>query len=209
MFKKAHTKWIYLIKNTFTASLCHHAHRTIISERLSDATNTGCTVHDALYAIGYPGPVFNHLAYKSISIKVQKYHCFNAGCRRCCVLYEIHGLLQAQIPLLQVPIPSYRFRHCIYTWFNIRCPGSGQICLSLLRNESSSFSILKKWSGTVTVRRDYFHHILPQESHGGKLTGIYWQVPEIRLPSPPKSPPKVRKAFMGQEEGGFQDPVND
>ena len=34
MFKKAHTKWIYLIKNTFTASLCHDAHRTIISERL-------------------------------------------------------------------------------------------------------------------------------------------------------------------------------
>ena len=55
-------------KNTFTASLCHHAHHTNISERLrsvryvppSDATNTGCTVHDALYAIGYPGPVFNH-----------------------------------------------------------------------------------------------------------------------------------------------------
>ena len=69
MFKKAHTKWIYLIKNTFTASLCHHAHRTHISERLrsvryvppSDATNTGCTVRDALYAIGYPGPVFNHI----------------------------------------------------------------------------------------------------------------------------------------------------
>ena len=57
-------------KNTFTASLCHHAHRTNISERLisvqyvppSDATNTGCTVRDALYAIGYPGPVFNHLS---------------------------------------------------------------------------------------------------------------------------------------------------
>ena len=28
----------------------------------SDATNTGCTVRDALYAIGYPGPVVNHLA---------------------------------------------------------------------------------------------------------------------------------------------------
>ena len=49
-------------KKTFAASLCHHAHRTNISERLrsdvppSDATNTGCTVRDALYAIGYPGP---------------------------------------------------------------------------------------------------------------------------------------------------------
>ena len=28
----------------------------------SDATNTGCTVRDALYAIGYPGPLINHLA---------------------------------------------------------------------------------------------------------------------------------------------------
>ena len=27
----------------------------------SDATNTACTVRDALYAIGYPGPLFNHL----------------------------------------------------------------------------------------------------------------------------------------------------
>ena len=27
----------------------------------SDATNTGCTVRDALYAIGYSGPLFNHL----------------------------------------------------------------------------------------------------------------------------------------------------
>ena len=55
------------VKKYITASLCHHAHCTIISERLrsvrpaSDATNTECTVHDALYAIGYPGPVFNHL----------------------------------------------------------------------------------------------------------------------------------------------------
>ena len=32
----------------------------------SDATNTGCTVHDALYAIGYPGPVFNHLGLSVI-----------------------------------------------------------------------------------------------------------------------------------------------
>ena len=59
-------------KNTLTASLSHHAHHTIISKRLisvyvppSDATNNGCTVHDALYAIGYPGPVFNHLALTS------------------------------------------------------------------------------------------------------------------------------------------------
>ena len=42
-------------KNTFTASPCHNAHRTIISERLITGrsarrvmyTNTGCTVHDA------------------------------------------------------------------------------------------------------------------------------------------------------------------
>ena len=27
----------------------------------SDATNTVCTVRDALYAIRYPGPLFNHL----------------------------------------------------------------------------------------------------------------------------------------------------
>ena len=34
----------------------------------SDATNTGCTVHDALYAIGYPGPVFNHLVNRYIFV---------------------------------------------------------------------------------------------------------------------------------------------
>ena len=27
----------------------------------SDETNTGFTIHDAFYAIGYPGPVLNHL----------------------------------------------------------------------------------------------------------------------------------------------------
>ena len=74
MFKKAHTKLIYLIKNTFTASLCHQAHRTIISERL----RTGRTARRVtlqtldvqymtqMYAIGYPGPVFNHLDYTGV-----------------------------------------------------------------------------------------------------------------------------------------------
>ena len=75
-FKKLHTRggWIYLIKNTFTASLCHQPHHSPynyiweLDFPPSDDTNTGCTVHDACYAILYiyPGPVFNHLAPRDL-----------------------------------------------------------------------------------------------------------------------------------------------
>ena len=63
-------------KKTFSALLCHNAHRTIISERL----RIGRTAHRVtlqtldvqymtqMYAIGYPGPVFNHLGFYSLSL---------------------------------------------------------------------------------------------------------------------------------------------
>ena len=62
MFNKAHTKWIYLIKNTFTAWLCHHSQYNYFWEldvrRVTIQTlDVHCTVHDSFYAIVYPGPV--------------------------------------------------------------------------------------------------------------------------------------------------------
>ena len=57
------------------ASLCHNARRIIISERLQTGRTARREMIQTLdlqymthiYAIGYPGPVFNHLATNSIT----------------------------------------------------------------------------------------------------------------------------------------------